>query len=457
MINKRTVRTMLSAGFEEDKDAAGFALYEPEVFCLGQEESVIRVKLLVPINRYEEIVALYKGREKQRLILLMERREAECAAAESVRMKLMLKMEREQEEAEAEVGAKYRVSVLPKINTNSPPLPLREVAEDTDYSAANQHPVYLPRVPAVMYARAQTLAADKDVKRRDLELSHQLARNGVLRLVAVPESTNLLEKLFASHPNFREVTNLVCNQIVLAQKSERAPRIPPILLDGEPGLGKTHFASALAKAIGAPVQHISFDASITAARLTGGDRHWANTSVGALFESVCLGTHANPVFVLDEIDKATGRVYQDPVAALHSLLEPSTASRVRDLSADMEFDASLVTWITTSNQARLLRDSLRSRFRKFHITRPTAEESIIATQMMVESILEDLNLDDFFMPYKSFLVALAHLVPREVQRAVQQAVAGAVAAGRTSVRLDDIPTRYRDDDNKPKGGSPWLH
>ena len=454
MISKKPTRSIPPSS--DDTDATpGFTIYKPEFFDYDTCEPVTRIQLLVPSNRYEEIVLNYVTKKKEWQTLQDELRTRKQQLQEKAYAELSAKRDREDASKDQAAG-KDRPHAPKKLDFNSPPVRLRPAAA-LDYCSASQYPVFASDAPMVMHSRALSAAGDKDTKKRDLELSHRLTERGVLRKVAAPEGVDALDPLYASYPSFREVIDLVRGQMLLAMKSGAAPRIPPILLDGEPGLGKTHFASALAKVLGAPVQNIAFDSSLTAARLIGSDRHWANTCVGALFESICLGTHANPVFVLDEIDKATGRNYQDPVAALHSLLEPSTSCRVKDSSADMEFDASLVTWIATSNQARLLPDSLRSRFREFHITRPSAEESITVARMMVESILEELNLDDFIMPDRAFCVTLAHLVPREVQQAVQQAVACAVAGGRTRVRLDDIPARFRDDDNKPKEGSPWLH
>lgn len=464
-----------TAQADNESDPVGFTLYEPMVCLPGKEQSATRVQLLVPAHRLEELEAVEEDKERLRQDIVRAQVLAERAANEQRRLEARLKSEKEAEEAEAKeareakdevdfeeaaraAGKGSKVSPTPsKIDTSNPPPQLKAVIESEDYSPARQHPVYSPDAPQLMYSRAQLAPGEKELKKRDLDLCHQLANRGVLRRVAAPEGMEALDALYDSHPNFEEVIDLVKNQLLLAERSGRAPRIPPILLDGEPGLGKTHFASALAQVLGAPIQRIAMDASVTAAKLVGTDRHWSNTAVGSLFEIVCLGTHANPVFLLDEVDKAVGRNYQDPLAALHSLLEPSTACRAKDVSAEMEFDASLVTWVATANHARLLPDSLRSRFREFRIKRLTAEQSIRATESIVESTVDDLELAGFEVPGRAFCVALAHLVPREIQQAVQQAVAVAVANGKTRVTVKDIPAQFRDDESKPAGGNSWLH
>ena len=68
--------------------------------------------------------------------------------------------------------------------------------------------------------------------------------------------------------------------------------------------------------------------------MLGSERRWSSMQPGILFDLVCLGTHANPIVILDEIDKGGSQRQWDPLAPLHTLLEPSTASKVRDISVD---------------------------------------------------------------------------------------------------------------------------
>jgi ATP-dependent Lon protease len=316
-----------------------------------------------------------------------------------------------------------------------------------DYDAKRRHPVYAIDAPAKLLARVSTMASpDKELRKRDEQIGKALQAAGVLRDIAVSEAAiDALEVLRESLPNFGAVIDLVRGQLLLATRTRKGPRIPPILLDGEPGLGKTHFAIELAKALGTTVRRIGFDSPISGATLLGSERRWSNTQYGALFELVCLGQHANPVVILDEIDKAESRRDWDPLAPLHTLLEPSTATQVRDISVDVEFDASMVTWIATANNRFRLPTSLRSRFREFHIARPEAPGAIQSAQAVVAKTLTEMALIGFEAPSKSIAVRLAHLTPREVRQTTERAVASAVAAGRDRVTLEDLPADLRDD------------
>ena len=89
--------------------------------------------------------------------------------------------------------------------------------------------------------------------------------------------------------------------------------------------------------------------------LRGLDKAFGNTETGLLFNLICLtGECANPAVLLEEIDKggAGGTGDLDPLAQLHSALEPEASRRTVDMSADLiEFDASLVTYVATANRA----------------------------------------------------------------------------------------------------------
>ncbi len=189
-----------------------------------------------------------------------------------------------------------------------------------------------------------------------------------------------------------------------------------------------------------------FDNESTAASLLGSERKWSNTQSGIVFNLVCLGEHANPILLLDEIDKARRLDGQDPLAPLHSLLEPATASKVRDISADIEFNASLVIWISTANQPEKLVDALRSRFREFYIDRPTAAQALAMAPAIVASAMKRLGMPDFELPNRSLVRKLAHLTPRELCQAIELAVAAAVSNGRRQLLPSDIPAEFLDDD-----------
>ena len=195
-----------------------------------------------------------------------------------------------------------------------------------------------------------------------------------LRDIALPESLESLQILAEKQPHMKDVVNFVIAQINLAQLSHKPVRLQPMLLVGEAGVGKTYFTQALATT----VHILALDNDLTSSTFLGSDRKWGNSQHGMLFDVVVLGKHANPIVVLDELDKCQRTLrYGSPVTSLYSVLEPLSAKCVRDISLLFEFDASQVTWIATANDAIYLDPPLRSRFREFHIMPPSAAECLV--------------------------------------------------------------------------------
>ncbi|QDL36467.1 AAA family ATPase [Rhodoferax sediminis] len=327
-----------------------------------------------------------------------------------------------------------------------------------DYDVRAQHPVY-PAARLVHWIQGcLTSTPDKEWYQRDHKLYLKLKQRGPLRRVAAPEDpVAALAALRESQPHFGAVIDLVAAQLALGDKSGRAFSLPPILLVGEPGVGKTHFAFKLADALGTEVRRQAFDNDQTGAVLLGSDRKWGNTTYGVVFDQVVLGQVANPIIVLDEVDKARRDfAVQDPLASLLTLLEPVTSNCVRDISTNFEFDASQIIWIATANDARRISAPLRSRFREFHIAMPTPEQALQMAPGIVKSVIESLALEGFEPPAREIVVRVAHLSPREIRQAIEPAVGHALANGRSHLRISDLPKELQDD-AAGAAGRPQLH
>lgn len=302
-----------------------------------------------------------------------------------------------------------------------------------------QHRVFDAYAPVDMLD-ASRRASDRREQERQETIFRELKARGCLRRIGWPADADVdLDALALAHPHFAHVVGFVRQRLKLARASNTPPRIPPLLLCGEPGVGKTHFCHALARTLGTTVRRQPFDNADSTSVLTGTDRHWGNTHTGVLFDLLALGEHANPVIVLDELDKARTRASGlDPLAPLHSLLEPATASQVRDVSLEFVLDASLVTWIGTANDITALPQSLLSRFRVFGIRLPTGQEAIQVAQGVMDDVLGRLLPSNGPVP-RRLATQVAHLVAREVYQATEAAAAAAVAAGRSRLVASDLP------------------
>lgn len=297
--------------------------------------------------------------------------------------------------------------------------------------------------------------SDADVRKRNAAIFKDLEPKGAWRWVETPRNVDVVLALEQTHPHFSEVIRFVADRLALAKVSRRPVGIPPILLAGPPGVGKTHFCEVLAKVLGVPVRRHPMDQAETSSALLGSEVTWGNTRVGLVFEMLAQGDYANPVVILDELDKASGLGRSaDPTAVLHSLLEPVSASRVRDQSVEVELDASLITWIATSNYPWLIAPTLRSRMRAFFIRMPDAEQAIQVAHAVVKAAIKDAGLRMCRKPDKTFVLALAHLSAREIYQLTGSAIAQAARQGRAVVSIADLPTEVLGDDS---GREPMKH
>lgn len=304
---------------------------------------------------------------------------------------------------------------------------------------------------------------ERERTNRSKKLYLRLSDKGNRRSIDRPDPLNfglVLDGLQNEHPNFREVIDLVRNQFVLSEKTDKKFRIPPILLLGPPGIGKTHFSQSLANALGTPFHRLGYDSDQTSSTLLGSDKHWSNTSSGLLFEVICLGNSLNPMLFLDEIDKvASTTSYQNPLASLHSLLEPVSSSKVKDISLDFEFNASHVIWIAAANDPLKIPSTIRSRFTEFRVEAPTGSDALHIAKVIARRLHASFAIAKFKEPQYSLVRLVAHLTPREQRQVWERAYAAAVANSRDHIALQDLPADILLDHESTdsEGGEGWLH
>jgi ATP-dependent Lon protease len=238
-------------------------------------------------------------------------------------------------------------------------------------------------------------------------------------------------------------------------------RLPPLLLYGPPGVGKTHFCESLAKVLGVPVRRHPMDQAETSGALLGSDAVWGNSRYGLVFDLLGLGEYANPLVILDELDKAqtmgkTSGGFSSPTGVLHSLLEPVSAAQVRDISLDLELDASQIAWIATANYPWWVPATLRSRFREFFIMPPDAEQAIQLARSVVKNALKVAGFGAG-EPDRRIVVALAHLSAREIYQAT---LAGAATAARRAskvIEMRDLSQELLAGSDGVQGGRTSVH
>jgi ATP-dependent Lon protease len=266
----------------------------------------------------------------------------------------------------------------------------------------------------------------------------RMVRAGEMRYVVKPTALAALDELYATCPNFAPVIDDVKKQLALAMSGDQPLSFTPILLLGEPGLGKTHFARSLARALCTGCELVPM-ASLTAGWiLSGASPQWANARPGKVAEALIQREFANPLFVLDEIDKAGGDSRYDPLAPLYTLLEPETAQRFVDEFLDIELDASHILWMATANDARSIPEPILSRMNVYTIERPDPEGAKAIATCVYRELLARNRWKFEPDPRQEVLEALGSVAPREVRKLLVDAMGTAKLAGRDHLECDDL-------------------
>ena len=279
-------------------------------------------------------------------------------------------------------------------------------------------------------------------KKTEMKSMDDLLARGETRLVGLRRDWRTRIALMRSDmPHLSKVIDRIEASCALSAFTRQPLRIPPLLLVGPPGVGKTHFAQTVANLLGVPRFIYALESAETVSVLTGAEKHWWNSEAGQLFRLIVQGEFANPLVVLDELDKASsGGNHYRPANALHAVLEPATAKQLRDKCIDLAFDASYTVYIATANRLSTIDASLVSRFELFHIDEPGPRAAVSIARAVGRQVLQELKLTRRFDAPTGEVVQQMALLgsPRRMHKILKAALGRSVVAGRSHVQVADL-------------------
>lgn len=316
-----------------------------------------------------------------------------------------------------------------------------DAAEDLPVPVQGTYPFFRMEDLDEQMTWAKGLSGDtKKMVVAQLEMTKKL---GDRRLIAQAPEPSVLSQLTQDFPNFARVLKFIEQRLLLCRLGpSKLCRLPPILLAGPPGVGKTWFAKQLSKSLnGIPYAEADLSQSMPSFAIVGLDAGFDTGRPGLIWKTL-QNSCMSPLILFDEIDKVKSDGRHGGLDFLLGLLERSSATRFQDVAMRMAIDVSHVLWFATCNDVSSLDAPILSRFRVFNIDAPAKSQM----RRVIESVNRDLlAAADWAEAFDATLAdevidALTDSTPRQIQQRLEDAYATAAAAQRCHLICMDVTT-----------------
>ena len=208
--------------------------------------------------------------------------------------------------------------------------------------------------------------------------------------IDINEAEKILDE---DHYDLKPIKDVILDFLsVLQLKKDK--KSPILCFIGPPGVGKTSLGQSIARSMQRKFVRMSLGGIRDEAEIRGHRRTYIGALPGRIIQGLKKAQCANPIFMLDEIDKIGADFRGDPASALLEVLDPQQNSTFMDHYVELEFDLSSVMFIATGNITDTIPSALIDRMEIIYLPGYTAsEKKEIAKRFIVPRQIKDCGLE----------------------------------------------------------------